>query len=66
LVNNEVSLINPNDFNKVEIINLNGQRVSSSNSLGTAINISSLPTGCYLVKGYATNGDIYVDRIIKK
>lgn len=66
LVNNEVSLINPNDFNKVEIISLNGQRVSSSNSLGTAINVSSLPTGCYLVKGYATNGDIYVDRMIKK
>ncbi|MBN1462248.1 MAG: Ig-like domain-containing protein [Paludibacteraceae bacterium] len=66
IVTNEISLINPTNFSVVEVISLSGNTMISSQLKGSSIPVNNLQNGCYLVKGTAKNGEVYVDKIIKK
>lgn len=61
-----LELKNPSVFSMLEIISVGGQKLVSTKNLSSGINISSLTSGVYLVKGYSTDGFEYVEKIIKK
>jgi pectin methylesterase-like acyl-CoA thioesterase len=66
VVSNEITLSNPSNFNSVEIVSITGKKVISTVVNGSSINVEALPVGIYLAKGYAKNGDVYIDKIVKK
>ena len=65
LVSNEIDLVNPTNFSSVEVIDFSGKKLIEAKVTGATLNIAGLQVGCYLVKGIAKNGDLYVDKIIK-
>ncbi len=66
LISNNIELLNPNQFSSVELISVSGNSIFKKEVDSASISIESLQAGCFLVKGMAKNGDVYVDKIIKK
>ncbi len=66
LVNDVLQLKNPEDFAAVEIYALSGQKQLAVKVNGENINVSALNKGIYIAKGFAKNGDLYADKIVKK
>ncbi|MDR2806220.1 MAG: T9SS type A sorting domain-containing protein, partial [Dysgonamonadaceae bacterium] len=65
-ITDALQLQNANDFSSLEIINLNGQKIMSVKITGSSIDVSTLKTGYYLVKGLAKTGSWHIDKIIKR
>lgn len=65
LIDKDLKLINPENFKTVELVSVLGQKVLTV-AASSSINVSSLNNGVYLAKGYAKNGDVYIDKIVKK
>lgn len=66
LVENELVLLNPENFESIEIISLSGTKAFASKVQTSSINIASLNMGIYLVKGISKNGELYISKIVKK
>lgn len=66
LIDEELVLLNPENFERLEIINLSGLKLISAPVQAASINLSALPTGIYLAKAITKNGDIYICKIVKK
>ena len=66
LLTGELELKNPEDFSKVEILSLSGQKLLSANVNNAIINISALSSGIYIAKGFAKNGGLYSDKFVKQ
>ncbi|GHT18077.1 hypothetical protein FACS189429_3710 [Bacteroidia bacterium] len=65
LISNELELKNAENFVSVEIISANGAKIFTAKA-AEKISVNNLSAGFYIAKGYATNGDIFVDKILKK
>ncbi|MDR3704814.1 MAG: pectinesterase family protein [Paludibacteraceae bacterium] len=66
VVSSEITLSNPSNFSSVEVVSITGKKVISTVVNGSSVNVEALPVGIYLAKGYAKNGDVYIDKIVKK
>ena len=63
---NTINLLNPARVEKLEIIDSNGKIVIDSENQGSAINISHLNTGYYMIRLINKRGTVGIARLIKK
>lgn len=61
---NDVLNINGENINTIEIINLVGQVVATTNS--TSVNVANLANGAYFVRVNFNNGEVAAQKFIKK
>lgn len=66
LIDEELVLLNPDNFESLEIINLSGLKLISAPVQAASINLSALPKGIYLAKAISKNGELYLSKIVKK
>lgn len=66
LVANTLSLQNAEEIVSVELIAVGGQKVFSTTAITSDIEVSFLQSGFYVAIGKSVNGDVYVDKIVKK